>query len=116
MSEPVFFVVQRAPGGGEFPALFYGHLPATLTRKIPRGSSELPPLVAAWRLDKFADAERWLAMSPSELYAVYCRLRDAGKLPPPNLADPPRVTAPSERKAHFGDWWTWPVRPWADQT
>jgi hypothetical protein len=39
-----------------------------------------------------------------ELYALYRRLRDAGQLPPPNTADPPRKSEPANSLG-LGDYW-----------
>ena len=90
LSEPVIFVIERGPGGAEYPAVYRDHLPNWLTDK-----SSVGLMVYALRLDRLPDAEKWIAMSLDELATTYCFLRDRGKLPPPNLADPPRKTDPT---------------------
>jgi hypothetical protein len=93
MTDPVFFVVERC-AAGETAAVYRDLLPVRLTRKIPRDDRgqpcELPPIIYALRIDRLPDADRWLAMALDELYAQYLWLRDKGKLPTQNLADPPK--------------------------
>lgn len=93
MTEPVFFVVERC-AAGESAAVYRDLLPVRLTRKIPRDDRgrpcEPPPIFYALRLDRLPDADHWLAMPLDELYAKFRWLRDKGKLPTQNLADPPK--------------------------
>ena len=109
MAEPVFFVVERRAGREEA-AIYYDQLPVRLTRKVAK--EESPPIVYALRLDRLPDlAAAWLTTPIAQLYRNYCALRDAGKLPPSNLADPPR--AKGEQGVKRGDYWTPPARTWA---
>jgi len=106
MTEPVFFVVERCPGG-ETAAIYHERLPERLTRKTAT------PLVYALRLDRLAGGEHWAKLTMVALYAHYCWLRDAGKLPPANLADPPR--AKGEQGVTRGEYWTPPARAWPER-
>lgn len=104
MSEPVFFVIERGTGGGEFPSIIRDLLPYALTRK---GSTSL---VYAMRLDKLPDGEQLAARPLQALYEMYLRTKAEGTLIQ-NLADAPMKAAPS-RRALYGEWWTPPVRTW----
>ncbi len=92
--EPVYFVVEER-AGREYATIQHEHLTP--------GNKAIYTL----RLDRLPDGEAWAKRPLAELYEVYCQLRDAGKLPPPNLADPPR--AAEKRGRLLGDWWepTW---------
>lgn len=118
MTEPIIFVVERGAGGSETPAVYIDRLPVRLTRKItrlPDGTPAEPnPIIYALRLDKLPDAERWLGLPLDRLYRAYLALRDQGKLPPPNLTDPPRPAA-SRGNRLLGEQWEPPARTWADR-
>lgn len=90
MTEAIYFVVERR-AGRECATLHRDHLQLVGTA------------VYKLRLDKLPDGARWAAMPLAELYALYCGLRDQGKLPPENLADPPRKSDPARRL--LGDYW-----------
>jgi hypothetical protein len=107
MTEPVYFVVTRR-NGIEEPALIYGRLPEALTGHRAAANG----LVWAIRLDKLPHVERHLTASLAELYATFVRLRTAGTLPAPNLAEPARKTPPARRL--LGEWWEPPARNWPD--
>jgi hypothetical protein len=111
MSEAIFFVVERRAGREE-PAIYHDRLPERLTRKT---KGEVSPIVYALRLDKLPDLDltKWLAVPLKLLYRNYCALRDAGKLPPSNLADPPREKG--EQGVKRGEYWTPPKRGWTDR-
>jgi len=113
MTEPVFFVVERRHGQEE-PAIYTDRLPENLTRKIPKDSAERHPLVYALRLDKMPDLDKWLAAPLKQLYRTYCALRDAGKLPPSNLADPP-MKSTGTKGVLRGEFWAPPARTWEDR-
>jgi hypothetical protein len=90
MTEPVYFVVEKKHGR-EYATVQHEHL--------QRGGRAVYTL----RLDKLPNPERWLAMPLAELYALYCKLRDAGQLPPPNIADAPKKAEPAKRL--LGEYW-----------
>jgi hypothetical protein len=100
MSEPVTFVVETRHGR-ESASIVYGQLPEHLRAK---GSNQL---VWVWRLDKLPNGEALQQMPIGDLYDQFVRMREQGKLPPSNLADPPRKveTGPKviERGPEF--WW-----------
>ena len=100
MSERVFFVIEQSHGR-EYATVHREHL--QLTGKA----------VYTLRLDKLPDGERWAAMPLVELYAQYVKLRDAGKLPPENLADPRPKSEPAKRL--LGEYWEPPARTWEDR-
>ncbi len=104
MDEAVYFVVEGSPAG-ETPAVYRDMLPADL--KPPR-------LIYALRLDKMADADRWIARTTAELYAQFCWLREHGKLPSSNLAEPATKDA-AKRGRLLGEWWEPPARTWQDR-
>lgn len=87
----VFAVVLR--NGIEEPALFHDYVPAILTASDTRKLG----VVYVLRLDRLPDAERWLQLSLSELFAVYRRLKAAGRLPAPNLGSPRATAEPAKR-------------------
>jgi hypothetical protein len=91
MTEPVYFVVE-AHHGREYATVHHEHLQLG-DRK----------LVYTLRLDKLPNPERWTQMPLAELYALYCKLRDAGQLPPPNIADAPKKAEPAKRL--LGEYW-----------
>lgn len=98
--EPITFVVERHHGG-ESACIIYGPLPSWLTAK---GSNRM---IYAWRLDRVPEGAA-LAQKPiAELYAQYVVQRDAGRLPPSNLADPPRQAAGGQKGMERGPetWW-----------
>jgi hypothetical protein len=96
--DPITFIVERRHGR-ESACIIYGSLPEWLTAK---GQNRM---VYAWRLDKVPDGAA-LAQKPiAELYAQYVTQRDNGRLPPSNLADPPR---PKEEQGSLrgpDTWW-----------
>ena len=109
MSEAIFFVVERRAGREE-PAIYRDRLPERLTRKT---KGEVSPIVYALRLDRLPDLDQWLAAPLKLLYRTYCALRDAGKLPLSNLADPPREKG--EQGVLHGAFWEPPKRTWVDR-
>lgn len=75
--EPIYFVIERGPGGNEYPAIYYDRLPKRLDKVVePRVS----PLVYCMRLDKLPDCEMWLKMPLAQLYRRYVVCRDRGIL------------------------------------
>lgn len=100
MADPIWFVVERVPGG-ETAAIYHQVLPERLTRKVaPPG---LAPIIYQLRLDRLPDAGAGcLALSIPELYRRYLFARDHGKLVH-NTADPPRAKAEGGRL--LGDRW-----------
>ena len=90
-AEPLYFVIERGAGGRETPSIVHDILPDHLKRK---GSTLL---VYALRLDRLPGGAEWAQKPLDELYRVYCVLRDTGRLPPPNLADPPRKADAAQR-------------------
>jgi hypothetical protein len=81
--DPITFVIERRHGR-ESACIIFGPLPEWLTAK---GSGRM---VYALRLDKLPNGAALAGKSIDYLQARYIALRDAGKLPPSNLADPPR--------------------------
>lgn len=71
-TEPVTFVIENC-AGMEFSSIVYGLLPQRLTRK---GSTLL---IYSCRLDKLPDGEKFIKLSPRELYRQFCERRAAGK-------------------------------------
>lgn len=65
------------------------------------------------RLDLVPDAARWLAMPLAELYAIYCRLRDAALLPANN--EPIRAPTSNRTMRKLGEWWEPPAKTWDDR-
>jgi len=97
--EPHTFVVERRHGR-ESPALIVGPLPERLRAK---GANLL---VWACRIDKLPSFDVLRHMSIGELYDQYKRLKAKGRLPPSNLADPPRKTAGQKGTEHGpATWW-----------
>jgi hypothetical protein len=87
MSEAVYFVIAKRHGV-EHAALFHDELPRQPIRN----------LVYVLRLDQLPNSHDLVCASTGQLYAVYCRLRDRGKLPPrwepppkPKAAKPERL-------------------------
>lgn len=115
MTEPIYFVVERTAGGGEMACIYRDRLPDRLTRKIPKGSVERPLMIYQLRLDRLDPEPRefWLRQDTGRLLAAYRAMRDQGKLPPENIADPPRAKPQSGRQ--LGEWWTPPAKPWDDR-
>lgn len=112
MPDPVFFIIQRKPGGGDFPALCF-EIPPALLRKIPKGAAERPELVYALRLDLLTSADRdaW-GWTLADMHRTYCEKRDAGTLPASNL-NPPRQDNGGARRL-LGEHWQPPAKTWDD--
>lgn len=107
--EPVIFVVERRPGGArgdETPSLFRGPLPEYLTApsKQAGGANRL---VYAWRLDRLPNGAALAQMPLGDLFDQWKRLRAEGKLPPSNMADPPRKVEGGQKGIERGPetWW-----------
>lgn len=101
VGEPVTFVVERRNGGGESPSIVWGPLPVWLTDK---GANRM---VYSYRLDRLPHGAEMAALSPQELYRQFVEQRATGKLPPSNLADPPRAQAGGQKGVEHGEatWW-----------
>jgi hypothetical protein len=101
--EPVTFVVERNHGR-EAASILYGPLPERLKAKLDGGQTRL---VYAWRLDKLPNGEMLRQMPIADLYEQFTRMRAENKLPPSNLADPPRKTDGGQKGTERGPetWW-----------
>lgn len=104
MSERIFFVIERKPGG-EFPGIYHDVLPDRLT-----GKDAIARVVYQMRLDKLDDCGKWLAMSLDELYRRYMLARDHNTLPH-NMADPARQKGPGTVRK-LGEYWSQPLPTW----
>lgn len=85
---PAYFIVATRHGR-EYASISHDELPAKIRN-----------LVYVVRLDVLPNAAELVRASTGQLYAVYCRLRDRGKLPP--RWEPPKPkprAAPSNRAA-----------------
>lgn len=117
MTAAVVFVVERTPGGDEMAAVYRDHLPTRLTSYKPKEpiivagkTLELNPIVYAVRLDKLPNGDELAAKPIDDLYRLYCWMRDDGKLPPPNLAEPPKEKA--KQGVEHRDTFRFMPRPW----
>ncbi len=79
----IYFVVERAPGGRESPALYHDELPPKYTGKRAHENG----FVWGYRLDNNEIGRHWAKKPLAEIYARYCQARDRGELPASNLAD-----------------------------
>jgi hypothetical protein len=109
MTRPAYFVVAKRHGQ-ECPAVYYDELPRQPIRN----------LVFVVRLDQLPNGHDLVRASTGDLYAVYCRLRDRGKLPP-RWEPPPKPKAAAaerlvgHREAFVPSWdSTLPGEPWRD--
>lgn len=105
MGDAVYFVV-LSRAGAESAALYYDRLPVWMTGKHATARG----LIYALRLDILPRAERWLAMSATDLHRIYLGHKAGTTLPPSNIAPPPQKKAESGRK--FGERWTPPPPTW----
>lgn len=127
MSEAVYFVIERTEHGQQ-PAIYYDRLSTRLStykamkdgtgrpivmRDLKGNVIDLNPLVYAVRLDRLPNGAELAAKPLPELYAMYRRLCATGKLPPPNLADPPRPKG--EQGTLIGEAFEVRNPPWHDQ-
>lgn len=125
--EAIFFVVERT-ARGEQPAIYRDRLSTRLTtykppkdgvgrpivlRDLNGNVVDLNPMVYAVRLDRLPNGAELAAKPLPELYAIYRRLVANGKLPPPNLADPPRPKG--EQGVLLGEAFQVRNPPWHDQ-
>jgi hypothetical protein len=86
MTPPAYFVVAKRHGV-ECVAIYHQELPRAPIRN----------LVYVVRLDTLPNGHDLVRASTGQLYAVYCRLRDRGKLPPRWEPPPKSQAAKAER-------------------
>jgi hypothetical protein len=86
MSEPAYFVVAKRHGV-ERVAIYHDELPRATIRNM----------VYVVRLDTLPNGHDLVRAPTGQLYAVYCRLRDRGKLPPRWEPPPKPKAAKAER-------------------
>jgi hypothetical protein len=82
MTEPVYFAVVRR-NGVESPRLFFERVPPDFLRKDS-------PLVYCTRLDTLPGAMRMITSPLDDLFWLYRKLRDRGKLPVENRGPKPK--------------------------
>jgi hypothetical protein len=98
-ADPITFVIERRHGK-ESACIIFGPLPDWLTAK---GSGRM---VYALRLDKLPNGLDLAKLSIGDLARSYRAMRKAGRLPPSNLADPPRKAEGQQGSLRGPDtWW-----------
>jgi hypothetical protein len=101
--DPITFCVERN-NGQEAASIIYGPLPERLKAKLDGGQTKL---IFACRLDKLPNGEMLRQMPIADLYEQFVRMRAQNKLPPSNLADPPKQAAGGQKGMERGPetWW-----------